>query len=207
MRDVFRSARAWVEPWLRWLIVTGVSWFVSYLLASLVVALLGMNLSVEARLLLSGALGGGVLGLAQWFFLGLPVRSLGAWSLTSALGWLVGLTAAILINTLWPNFLGMVLSGLVGGYLLGVIQSLALARWAVSWLARHWTAANVAGWLLILPLGMLMVPAAMATDNWLVARSWVVGGLVLALVAALLMVTVFTAQEERNPRRRGRWWV
>ena len=150
---------------------------------------IGMKWLVYASFLVTGALEGAFIGLAQGSLLKRLVPSLRLlpftlWTMFPAvLAWAVGMgpstflatTSATAASPVTAPPVGLVLllsavGGALGGLLIGGSQWLEVRKHVTS--ARAWVIASVAGWALALPLDMLgaTLPDA-STPPWLIALS------------------------------------
>lgn len=199
--------------WRAWLLRCGLAEFAGIGLAALVAMgmnrlvgepqTLGLKWLVYASFLVTGALEGAFIGLAQGSLLQRLVPSLRLvpftlWTMLPAvLGWAIGMAPSTFFFTgptgdaapMTEPPLGLVLlisagGGALGGLLIGAAQWLELRTHVTS--ARAWVLASVLGWALALPLDMLgaTLPDA-STPAWLIALSAAGFGLLAGLTFAV----------------------
>jgi len=195
-----------IETWLRWTVVTSISWSLGLAVA--------MGLSVLWELPSSLGLGlacviGGVgIGLAEWLVLPHDARGMAAWVGATTLGWTVGLfvATAMIRVTDWTGHWAV--GGALGGMALGSAQALVLKRRLGT--KRVWLALSSASWAAAYSIGALPSQDALFRGREIglatVAASGILGWVVLGMFAALLLILLLPKREGRDPDVSVRWW-
>jgi hypothetical protein len=201
---------SWLEAWFVWLVVTGVTWAVSLVLALSLGGVLAPMLPQSVGLALAGIAGGAVLGLAQWLALRPDVRGFGLWVLVTAVGWVASLlVAAMLLRIIHPPW-GRLMGGVLGGLVLGAGQCLVLRPRARR---LDWVAMTVLSWTAAMALSLALADggwrafkeavAAVAID---VAVYGAVGLVVMAILSFFGQVLLLHDSKRRGSSGYVRWW-
>ncbi|RME47415.1 MAG: hypothetical protein D6791_05875 [Chloroflexi bacterium] len=197
-----------LEAWLLWLLVTGISWPLGLVIAFVAATRAGQMLPRTAGLALGIAIGGAVVGLAQWLILDLEVRGIGSWMLASAIGWTIGLTAAAPVAGMTHLLIGKAVSGALGGCVFGLAQWMALHHSMKQ--RNQWLAFMVAGWTVSLTLGMTLLGNAgspVPNSSLLnLALAGAVGWLLIGMLAILVIVLLLPRLEKKDTESDVKWW-
>lgn len=137
--------------WLQWVFFTVVGFLVSLIFVEV-----GVKPHVGA---LSGALGGGVMGLAQWLVLRNRIFRARWWVVVSIVVWLlIGASSLGALGWIAPRteqILVRVLHGFINGVVVGAV--VGLGQWFVLrkqiYREEWWMVANIFAWAVGLPLG------------------------------------------------------
>ncbi len=188
-----RTAVGW-GFWLRWLVASSVGLMIGLAVYLPLAVVLGDELEVVPRTLVSAA-GGGALGLslgvAQWLLLRRRSPDQGRWVLASVAGGTVGGTGALVAADIMGAAMGtdFITNLVAGGAFLGA--SLGMAQWLLmrQRFARTgwWVVASTVG--LSLGLGIGRVGGAALYDGMVVPM----GETVARLLATVLFGTVLVA--------------
>ncbi|MDJ0517123.1 MAG: hypothetical protein QNJ74_13010 [Trichodesmium sp. MO_231.B1] len=152
--------------WLQWVFFTIVGFFLSLIFVEI-----GVRPYVGA---FSGAIGGGVIGLAQWLILRNRIFRSKWWVVVSIVSWLfIGASSLGALGWIAPRteqiFLRL-FHGFINGAIVGAI--LGLGQWFVLrkqiYREELWIIANIIAWAIGLPLG------------------WLVGGLVYGAIGLFI---------------------
>lgn len=137
--------------WLQWVLFTVIGFLVSLIFVEV-----GVKPYVGA---FSGAIGGAILGLAQWLVLRNHIFRARWWIVVNIVAWLlIGASSLGALGWIAPRteqILVRLLHGLINGALVGAI--LGLGQWFVLrkqiYREEWWMVANILAWAVGLPLG------------------------------------------------------
>ncbi len=162
----------------------------------------GVIFEVALSMSLLGILTGGLTGVGQWLYLRRRFSGAFWWLPASALGWGLGLPAALLANLLAGLGLSVALYGLVIGASCALFQSLFCR--AIVLKPGRWLWAN----LLALPLGvagagwldralLIVTDGRWGLARWETALSAGIAGLIVGLLTGIALVEMtFAASED-----------
>lgn len=198
-----RTLSGWLEAWFLWIPVTGISWFVSLVIALALAQGVSLVLPMEASLAIGGVVGGALVGLTQWLFLRPEVKGIGSWALATAMGWTTGLV----VTALAVMMTDLALGGVLGGLVLGFAQWLVLCPETKE--REKWMAVTATGWTAALALGITFRSrgTGMLTGEIVrMAVSGAVGFGVIGSVATVALVVLFPTSRKEDTAAYVRWW-
>ncbi len=202
----FKRLLQGVEKAFLWLAITGMGLAVGMSI-SVFFAQTIPGISEQAAYALALFLAGALLGWAQWRFLAIQVRHLGAWVLLSAAGLLGGYLAASVALATERSLVLLMAGAALGGLVCGLVQSLGM-RWEAR-ATFSWVGINAFGWGLALLMGLgllrsLEIEAGLIPAGT-ISGPWIVGALVVGLLMALAVVALFPRRVTKDPRAPTRW--
>ncbi len=188
--------------WGLWTLATAAGWglagFAGLPVGRVMVAegSVGVIFSVAFNMGLLGALIGALIGVFQWLFLRRRIPLAGWWILATALGWGVGLPAALLINLLAGVGLSAFLYGVVVGGMVGAAQWVLLKRFTTP--AGRWVWASVVAFPVGISVSGLVeqvgwFAAAILWDrlHWWMAISGGAAGIVVGMWTGITLLALF----------------
>jgi hypothetical protein len=203
----FKTVSAFIESWCLWMAVTSIGWLIGYSLASYLAQSTSLEIPNEVAIGISVMCGGGVVALMQWQYLGPKVSGIGNWALFSACGLTFGFSITTIIYKITGSLSGAIVSGVLGGFVLGFFQWFGLrsdARRKIPWILM-----TVFGWALASDLGMLIFAQGDISrpPNTFqeVVGSWTMGSVVVSLVTVIALVMLFPKSIHKDPRTRIKW--
>ena len=190
-----------VDYWIKWIIVTSASWLVGIFIARSIHQFLGLENGGIALPLWRGVIAGSLLAVGQVLISEKRISDLRIWWLATVLGTVIGLTVTISILAL-PN-LGWtwIAAGALGGFILGLAQSLAIKtnrREDLIWILMtclSWMFAFLIGFTLIREIGWEHVVPVDA-----ILMTWITGWGIMSMLA---IIALFGLAEIDNQRDRS----
>jgi hypothetical protein len=193
-----KKVKSWIENWLQWVLVSGMSWVVALLLTWIVADILLASLSGISGYLVGLVLGGLFIGLLQWqYFHPAGDKLAVGWLLTSIIGWM-----ACVLGTTWlmgvaGGWITWLVGGLVGGAVMGVLQWLTLSEELKA--DGRWIVMSATGWLAALGVGLLVSNsqrfAALTNVYQQLGIIGIVGWVIIAITALVILLLVFSKGE------------
>lgn len=202
-----RSFRFFVESWLQWQVVTGVSLALALTLLPAVAMLNFLAPSWYLRLLASAFILGILLGLCQWLCLRLEVESIWRWSLASSIGWTTALAMMALVFQIKILPFDGIIAAALAGFTVGSSQSLVLLPQSRR---KAWIIGTVVGWSTAATIAASFSPdygLGILTDSGMrMLYSFATGWVLLALIISVGFIIFCTVPHERDVNQPVKWW-
>lgn len=203
-----KSWRDQLELWLTLTFLTALGWSFGLILTALVTGFFETPPGSLVIPIISGILGGTIIGLLHVIILRNMVRSIEVWILTSITGWTLGVLLTLAVIQLIPGIAGWLVGGALGGTLFGFSQKTGLRT--KSGIGFTWVVLSALGWLVVYGAGTLL-PGDMALGQIasfsqplaLGMLGWVVVG-ALAILLQILISSSGTTRKDKGER--VQWW-
>lgn len=187
------------DYWIKWIIVTAASWLVGIFIARSAHQFFGLENAGVTLPIWRGVIVGSLLAVAQWLISGNRISDFRIWWLATALGAVIGLTITVRILT-QPNLgWNWIVAGGLGGFILGLSQSLAIKtdrREDLIWIlmtSMSWMLAFIIGLVLIREISWENV---MPVDA--ILMTWITGWGIMSMLAIIAMFGLAEIDNQRD---------
>ena len=192
--------RICTDYWIKCIIITAACWPVGIISARSIARLFNLNLSGTTMLIWIGILTGSLLGIAQWLISEDKLCEIRMWMLATTLGTVIGLTVttSILIQSrlVWTWFI----AGALGGFVLGISQSLAITREQRKDLI--WILMTSTSWALAFIIGLAFIREVNwevnIADTDAILMTWITGWGIMGMLAVLAMFALAPIDNQRD---------
>lgn len=193
-----KKVSIWIENWLQWVLVSGMSWVIALLLTWIVADIILASVSGLTSYLIGLVFGGLFIGLLQWQYFHPPGDKLKvSWLLTSIIGWLVCVLGTTWLMAVSGNWITWLVGGLVGGAVMGVLQWLTFNEELRA--DGRWITMSSTGWLAALGVGLLVSNsqrfAALTNVYQQLGIIGIIGWVIVAITALIVLLLVFSKGE------------
>ena len=190
-----------VDYWIKWIIVTSASWLVGIFIARSIHQFINLENVAAALPIWRGIIAGSLLAVGQWVISEKRINDLRIWWLATVLGTVSGLTVTFRILTL-PNLgWAWIAAGALGGFILGLSQSLAIKT------DRHedliWILMTCLSWMFAFIVGFALI-REISWENVVpvdaILMTWITGW---GIMSMLSIIALFGLSEIDNQRDRS----
>jgi hypothetical protein len=205
-----KSIKSWrdqMELWLTLTFLTALGWSFGLILTALIIGFFDTPPGSLVVPIISGILGGAIIGLLHVIILRNMVRSIEVWILTCITGWTLGVLLTLAVIQLIPGVAGWLVGGALGGTLFGFSQKTGLR--SKSGIGFTWVVLNALGWLIVYGAGTLlpddMALGQIASFSQPLALG-MLGWVLVGALAVLVQILISSGTSRKDKGDKIQWW-
>ena len=203
MRSISNTA----DLWVKWIIVMAVSWPVGIFIAISILKIFNLDISTVTQIIWIGALAGSLLGITQWITLEHKGNDFRIWMVATLLGTVIGLTVTTSISTQINLGWAWIITGVLGGSILGLSQSLAITT--DQRMDLNWILMTSVSWGLALIIGLICTREvswiADLTSTQAILMIWIIGWGILGILSIFTMLAMAPIDKRRDRNVPMQW--